>query len=63
MQRQGLAGKKGGPTPRGARRALMALRDLLGWQGQLIDEALRDLDEPGLASHEAAQPRRRQRAR
>ncbi len=41
-----MAGNKGGRAPRGARQALMALRDLLAWQGRLIEEALRDIDEP-----------------
>lgn len=59
MKRQHLVGEKGMPTARGARQALMAMRELLIWQGKLIEEALRDLDTPSPASAPAASPRSR----
>ncbi|MCY2925311.1 MAG: hypothetical protein NT031_07710 [Planctomycetota bacterium] len=44
MRKKGIAGSEDTPQPKGARQALMALRDLLAWQGRLIEEALHDLD-------------------
>ena len=61
MKRQHLVGQKGMPTPKGARQALLALRELLVWQGKLIEEALGDLDGPDAAGGQ--RPRRGQGAK
>lgn len=49
MQKKGIVGIEGILQPKGARQALMAMRELLGWQGRLIEEALRALDVPAPA--------------
>ncbi|MCY2930302.1 MAG: hypothetical protein NTV86_12550 [Planctomycetota bacterium] len=59
MKRQGFVGEKGMPTAKGARQALLAMRELLTWQGKLLEEALHDLDAPSPAPAGSAPPRRR----